>query len=85
MFRWSIRLLASAALVAVPLLWVYAQTPPMHPGMHPQADSPPQATSPAATVQQPTLPGQDAFGAIQEVVRILDADPNTDWRPGSLV
>jgi hypothetical protein len=28
---------------------------------------------------EPTLSGQDAFGAIQEVVRILDADPNTDW------
>lgn len=27
----------------------------------------------------PTLPGQDAFGAIQEIVRILEADPNTDW------
>jgi hypothetical protein len=27
----------------------------------------------------PTLPGQDAFGAIQEVVRILEADPKTDW------
>jgi hypothetical protein len=27
----------------------------------------------------PILPGQDAFGAIQEVVRILDADPKTDW------
>jgi hypothetical protein len=27
----------------------------------------------------PTLPGQDAFGAIQEIVRILDADPRTDW------
>jgi hypothetical protein len=27
----------------------------------------------------PTLPGQDAFGAIQEVVGILDADPKTDW------
>src|SRR5438093_8043305 len=27
----------------------------------------------------PTLPGQDAFGGIQEVVRILDADPKTDW------
>jgi hypothetical protein len=27
----------------------------------------------------PTLPGQDAFGAIQEVVAILDADPKTDW------
>jgi hypothetical protein len=27
----------------------------------------------------PTLPGQDAFGAIQEVVRILESDPKTDW------
>lgn len=27
----------------------------------------------------PTSPGQDAFGAIQEVVQILEADPNTDW------
>jgi hypothetical protein len=27
----------------------------------------------------PTLPGQDAFGAIQEIVRILEADPATDW------
>lgn len=27
----------------------------------------------------PTSPGQDAFGAIQEVVQILEADPSTDW------
>jgi hypothetical protein len=27
----------------------------------------------------PTLSGQDAFGAIAEVVRILDGDPATDW------
>lgn len=27
----------------------------------------------------PTLPGQDAFGAIQEIVAILEADPKTDW------
>ncbi len=27
----------------------------------------------------PTMPGQDAFGAIQEIVRILEADPQTDW------
>ncbi len=29
--------------------------------------------------QQPTMPGQDAFGAIQEIVQILQADPTTDW------
>jgi hypothetical protein len=27
----------------------------------------------------PTMPGQAAFAAIGEVVRILEADPNTDW------
>src|SRR5690349_9456960 len=27
----------------------------------------------------PTLPGQDAFGAVQEIVRLLEADPTTDW------
>jgi len=27
----------------------------------------------------PRLPGQDAFGAMAEVVRLLDADPHTDW------
>ncbi|HET7850969.1 MAG TPA: hypothetical protein VFL51_18125, partial [Pseudolabrys sp.] len=33
----------------------------------------------AGNTGQPTLPGQDAFGAIQEIVRILEADPKTDW------
>jgi hypothetical protein len=28
---------------------------------------------------QPTMPGQEAFGTIQEIVGILEADPNTDW------
>ena len=28
----------------------------------------------------PTLPGQDAFGAIQEIVRILEADPKPTGR-----
>jgi hypothetical protein len=32
-----------------------------------------------AMTGQPTLPGQDAFGAIQEVVQILEADSTTDW------
>lgn len=27
----------------------------------------------------PIMPGQDAFGAVQEIVRMLDADPTTDW------
>jgi hypothetical protein len=32
-----------------------------------------------AHAQTPTQPGQAAYGAIAEVVRILEADPNTDW------
>ena len=32
------------------------------------------------TVALPTLPGQDAYGAIAEVVRLLEADSTTDWR-----
>jgi hypothetical protein len=27
----------------------------------------------------PIMPGQDAFGTIQEIVRILEVDPATDW------
>jgi hypothetical protein len=27
----------------------------------------------------PTMAGQEAFGTIQEIVRILEADPATDW------
>jgi hypothetical protein len=34
---------------------------------------------------QPTMPGQDAFGTIQEVVRILEADPATDWSKVNIV
>jgi hypothetical protein len=35
------------------------------------------AEGPATT--PPRMPGQDAFGAMAEVVRILEADPGTDW------
>jgi hypothetical protein len=38
-----------------------------HAGMH------------AAMSGEPTMPGQAAFGAIQEVVQQLEADPATDW------
>jgi hypothetical protein len=46
-------------------------TPGAHPGMH--------AGTEASTLPAPTMPGQDAFGAVQEIVRILEADPKTDW------
>jgi len=51
-----------------------------HQGMHGAMG--PHATmmdAEAGVTGQPTMSGQDAFGAIQEVVQILDADPTTDW------
>ncbi len=33
----------------------------------------------AQQAQLPTLPGQAAYGAIAEVVRLLEADPTTNW------
>ena len=51
-----------------------AQTAPAY---HPSASHGAPSTHVAAVT--PTMPGQDAFGAIQEVVRILEADPKTDW------
>ncbi len=44
--------------------------------MEPAAD---RSSSPTPAGALPRLPGQDAFGAIQEVVALLDADPATDW------
>ena len=35
--------------------------------------------APGLAAGAPTMPGQDAFGAVAEVVRILEADPATDW------
>jgi antitoxin (DNA-binding transcriptional repressor) of toxin-antitoxin stability system len=48
-----------------------AQPAPMH--GHALGAAP---SSPGAL---PTLPGQDAFAALQEIVRLLEADPATDW------
>lgn len=61
--------LGIGAMLITPLL---AQSPPATPPAH----GPHPATSAAGA---PTLPGQDAFGAIAEVVRLLEADPSTDW------
>src|SRR6266851_7806825 len=33
----------------------------------------------AASTGVLAMPGQDAFGAIQEIVRVLEANPRTDW------
>ena len=33
----------------------------------------------SGSAAMPTMPGQEAFGTIQEILRILEADPSTDW------
>ena len=58
------------AAFAVHAVFAQGGSMPQDPSMHHMAGR--QATSPA-------MPGQDAFGAIAEVVRLLDADPQTDW------
>jgi hypothetical protein len=50
-----------------------------HRSMHGEMDQHGMMTMHSATTGQPTMPGQDAFGAIQEIVQILEADPTTDW------
>ena len=81
--------LAAAALMAVSS-FAFAQSAhdpsAMHGSMsHPMSGDMTAAHGPtamgnqAALSGQPTLPGQDAFGAIQEIARILEADPETDW------
>ena len=42
------------------------------------------AAAPGAAAGPLQLPGQDAFGALQEVVARLDADPATDWKSVNL-
>ena len=66
-----------ALLITPPLL---AQSPPAAPTPgHQMGHHMPGHHATAATAGAPTLAGQDAFGAIAEVVRLLEADPGTDW------
>lgn len=52
--------------------------------MHQQMMQPGMMHQKSTPLTQPTLPGQDAFGAIQEVVRLLEGDPSTDWSKVSI-
>jgi hypothetical protein len=86
----TLGLAVAGALVADGVL---AQNPPAAPsqlndhGSMPSHGGPPGGDMHAQHVQMmrgtaaggPTLPGQDAFGAIAEIVHVLDADPATDW------
>jgi pyruvate kinase len=77
-------LLLAAAAIALPVL-AAAQTMPGHPGagamphdpaMHDMQGMPAHARHAGAA---PTEPGQGAYAAVQEIVRILEANPKTDW------
>jgi hypothetical protein len=52
---------------------------PMPPGAMPDMERMHQKHQGPGAAGGLTMPGQDAFAAIAEVVRILDADPATDW------
>ena len=64
----AVALLAGSVFLAAPSL---RADPASHPLMH-GMEGMHQSTV-------PVQPGQAAFGAIQEIVQILDADPKTDW------
>ncbi|MBP2305209.1 hypothetical protein [Azospirillum melinis] len=67
-----------ALATAVGLGSAAAQTAmPMDHATHHAARHADAPVSPPSAV--PTMPGQDAFGTIQEIVSILEADPATDW------
>jgi hypothetical protein len=76
--------LAGAAILAATVYAFAAPLTPgaggMHGGMHGDVSQPAATHGQAfGAPSMPTMPGQDAFGAIQEIVQILDADPATDW------
>ena len=81
MSSWTWRAgLASLAIVAA-TAYAVGQMGPGHP-QHPMSGPmhhPMMHGGQFGASGQPTMPGQDAFGTIQEVVRILEDDPSTDW------
>jgi hypothetical protein len=79
MSAWTWRTgLAGLALVAA-TAYAVAQMPAHHQGPH-------GPMGPHGMMDRglPTMPGQDAFGAVQEIIQILEADPATDWSKVSI-
>jgi len=80
----------SAAVLIHPIRAALSQQPPMmehamsrHGQMPGMMQHHGQSMAGMHTLQSanpaPAMPGQDAFGAIQEIVRMLESDPKTDW------
>ncbi len=90
MSSWFLRVGLTGLAIVVGTAYAVAQMPG-HSGMHGQigpAGPDSRQAMPGASLHdalngriaaQPTMPGQEAFGTIQEIVRILEADPTTDW------
>jgi hypothetical protein len=70
-----------ALLITAPLLAQSppASPPPGHEGHHMHGHHMHGHHGTGEAAGGPTRPGQDAFGAIAEVVQLLEADPATDW------
>ena len=73
-------------LLALPAVCLAAAGPAPAPdmtmhGMRMNEAPMPMGNAPAgrAGPMVPTEPGQGAFGALQQIVQILEADPHTDW------
>ena len=79
MWRRALAITLIVSTGAVGAHTVFAQNHPATPAPAHDADVHAQHMRMMQGAGAPTMPGQDAFGAIAEVVRILDADPATDW------
>jgi len=80
--RWIVLAVVAASLAGAAAL---AQSmdhgaPPMHGNMPMHGAMPMHMHgAPGATGSLPTQPGQSVFGAVQEIVGVLEADPAIDW------
>jgi hypothetical protein len=91
MSSWSLKAGFAGFAVVIGTAYALAQMPNysgMHEQMAPAGPDSHHAAMPDAaahnemqgqTTMLPTMPGQEAFGTIQEIVQILEADPTTDW------
>jgi hypothetical protein len=85
--RWFVLAVLAAMLAsAVAFAQSMDHAGPMHGNMPMQGNMPLQGAMPmhmhgmqGASGSLPMQPGQDAFGAVQEIVGMLEADPATDW------
>jgi hypothetical protein len=75
-FRWIAVAAAIVVASAVMAPRLFAQS---HDGHGDMQHMPATHHADAMAGRGPIMPGQDAFGAIQEIVRLLEADSATDW------